>query len=53
MIEMLDKADFVERYAIFNWVEDVRRIQWDDGSLTDAGVVYRDHPSPIGYQQVK
>lgn len=50
MVEMLDKADFVERYAIYNWVEDVRRVQQDDGSLTPAGEAYRDEPSPIGYQ---
>lgn len=51
MVEMLDDADFVERYAIYNWVEDVRRVQWDDGSLTEAGKVYRDEPSPVGYEQ--
>jgi autotransporter-associated beta strand protein len=51
MTEMLDTTPFVERYAAYNWVEDVRRLRWDDGSLTDAGVVYRDKVSPIGYRQ--
>lgn len=51
MIEMLDNTPFVERYAPFNWVEDVRRLEWDDGSLTSAGVTYRDNQSPIGYVQ--
>jgi autotransporter-associated beta strand protein len=51
MIDMLDKTPFVERYAPFNWVEDVRRLEWDDGSLTSAGVSYRDNASPIGYVQ--
>ncbi|MBK1833119.1 glycosyl hydrolase [Roseibacillus ishigakijimensis] len=51
MIEMLDETPFVERYAPFNWVEDCRRLVWDDGSLTPAGVSYRDHRSPIFYQQ--
>lgn len=51
MIEMLDNTPFVERYAIYNWVEDVRRVKWDDGSLTSAGVTYRDKVSPLGYAQ--
>jgi autotransporter-associated beta strand protein len=51
MVAMLDSTPFVERYALFNWVEDVRRVKWDDGSLTAAGVTYRDEVSPIGYVQ--
>lgn len=51
MIAMLDNTPFVERYAIYNWVEDVRRVKWDDGSLTDAGVAYRDKVSPLSYVQ--
>ena len=51
MITMLDNTPFVERYAIYNWVEDVRRVKWDDGSLTDAGVTYRDKVSPLSYLQ--
>ena len=51
MMDMLENAPFVERYALYNWVEDVRRLQWDDGSLTAAGVTYRDKPSRIGYLQ--
>lgn len=52
MIQMLEETPWVERYALYNWVEDVRRVKWDDGSLTSAGVVYRDRPSRIGYLQV-
>ncbi|HEU5071717.1 MAG TPA: LamG-like jellyroll fold domain-containing protein [Verrucomicrobiae bacterium] len=51
MINMLENAPFVERYAIYNWVEDVRRVEWDDGSLTAAGVTYRDQPSALSYRQ--
>ena len=51
MIEMLDNAPFVERYSIFNWVEDVRRVTWDDGWPTDAGIIYRDNASPVAYVQ--
>src|SRR6185436_10079633 len=51
MIDMLDNTYFVERYAIYNWVEDVRRVKWDDGSLTAAGVKYRDNEAPLAYRQ--
>jgi Concanavalin A-like lectin/glucanases superfamily/Glycosyl hydrolase catalytic core/Alpha-L-arabinofuranosidase B (ABFB) domain/Ricin-type beta-trefoil lectin domain-like/Putative Ig domain len=51
MLDMLENAHFVERYAIYNWVEDVRRVKWDDGTLTAAGVTYRDRASKIGYLQ--
>lgn len=51
MIEMLDNTPFVERYAIYNWVEDVRNVQRKDGSLTPAGEVYRDKVSPLSYVQ--
>lgn len=51
MVEMLDNTPFVERYALYNWVEDVRRVVWDDGSLTGAGVVYRDNVSPNSHLQ--
>lgn len=51
MIDMLDNAPFVERYAPFNWVEDVRRLVWDDNWPTDAGFTYRDNAAPIAYRQ--
>ena len=51
MINMLENTPFVERYALYNWVEDVRRLKWDDGSLTAAGESYRDKVSAIAYQQ--
>jgi hypothetical protein len=51
IIDMLDNTPFIERYAIYNWVEDVRRVKWDDGSLTAAGVTYRDQNSPLAYRQ--
>lgn len=51
MMDMMEAAPFVERYALYNWVEDVRRVKWDDGSLTTAGVVYRDKPSALSHTQ--
>ena len=51
MIEMLDNTPYVERYAFYNWVEDVRNVQRKNGSLTPAGEVYRDNVSPSSYIQ--
>ena len=51
MIAMLDSTPWVERYSIYNWVEDVRRVVWDDGWPLDAGVVYRDKVSPLSQPQ--
>ena len=53
MIVMLDKTPFVERYALYNWVEDCRAVKNKDNSLTPAGEVYRDKVSPLAYKQVK
>jgi hypothetical protein len=51
ILDMLDSTPFVERYAAYNWVEDVRRLVWDDGWPTDAGVAYRDQQAPLAYRQ--
>lgn len=51
MIEMMDETDFVERYALFNWVESCRALVRKDGSLTPAGEAYRDHESPVFFVQ--
>jgi len=53
MIEMLDETPFVERYALYNWVEPVRELVRKDGSLTPAGQVYRDQRSPVFFRQPK
>lgn len=53
MIRMLDETPFVERYALYNWVEKVRHVKNDDGSLTPAGEVYRDQKSPVFFVQPK
>lgn len=51
MMDMLESTPFVERYSLYNWVEDVRRVKWDDGSLTSSGTTYRDKLSRLGYVQ--
>lgn len=51
MIKMLDETPFVERYALYNWVEDCRALKRKDDSLTPAGEVYRDQKSPVFFTQ--
>ncbi|MEX1116646.1 MAG: glycosyl hydrolase [Akkermansiaceae bacterium] len=46
--EKMDEAPFVERYAIYNWLNGNREMIVN-GALTAAGVAYRDHQSPIGH----
>ena len=51
MLNMLENAHFVERYAIYSWVEEVRQLHYNAGGLTPAGETYRDRISRIGYLQ--
>ncbi|MEX1114571.1 MAG: glycosyl hydrolase [Akkermansiaceae bacterium] len=53
ILKMLDETPFVERYALYNWVEDVRHVVAKDQSLTPAGEVYRDQVSPLSFIQPK
>jgi len=50
-LNVLEGAPFVERYAIYNWVGTNRALVLDDGTLTPAGIVYRDRISLPGYSQ--
>ncbi len=50
MVQMLENAPFVERYQLYNWVEDVRSVV-TNGVLTAAGVTYRDQVSALAYAQ--
>ena len=46
LITMLAATPFVERYSFYQWCTN-RELFYSDGSLTPAGVVYRDHVSPM------
>ena len=50
-MDVMNRAPFVERYAIYNWVGATRAMVASDGTLTPAGVVYRDKIVPKGYIQ--
>ncbi len=42
IVGMLDTCSFIERYSIYNWVEDKRMIIDKNGALTPAGKMYAD-----------
>lgn len=49
ILQVMDTASFVERYSIYNWVEDKRAMILPDGSITPAGIYYRDNKSVMAY----
>lgn len=52
ILDAMESTDYFERYSIYNWVEDWRRVIRDgDGSLTPAGEVYRDTKSKISFNK--
>ena len=52
MVNMLEAAPFVERYAIYNWVEDGRSVINSNGVPTPAGVTYSNTVSALSYTQL-
>jgi hypothetical protein len=50
-IDMLESTPFVERYSIYNWVGTNRAMVAKDGTLTPAGIVYRDKLSSLACAQ--
>ncbi|SEW28247.1 Por secretion system C-terminal sorting domain-containing protein [Chitinophaga sp. YR573] len=49
-LHMLDTTSFVERYSLYEWVEDTRQMFYKSPTLlTPAGEVYRDKISPMAY----
>jgi hypothetical protein len=54
-IHMLDTTSFVERYSLYEWVEDTRHIFYSNDPVifTPAGIVYKDNTSPMAYNPDK
>ena len=48
ILQVLDTASFIERYSIYNWVEDARALVLN-GALTPAGKYYSDNNSVMAY----
>jgi autotransporter-associated beta strand protein len=51
MVEMLESTPFVERYALYNWVEDVRSLITSSNTVTPAGTTYSNVVSSLSYSQ--
>jgi len=51
MTQMLENAPFVERYALYNWVEDVRSLVTSSNTVTAAGTTYSNLVSSLSYSQ--
>ena len=51
MTQMLESTPFVERYALYNWVEDGRSLVNGSGAVTPAGTTYSNLVSNLGYAQ--
>ena len=52
MVNMMDETPWIERYSVYSAVEEVRQVYYDAGGYTPMGQMYKDHESPIGYQQI-
>lgn len=50
IVEMFDTAHFIERYSIYNWVEDGRAVVLN-GGLTKAGEFYANNNSRIAFDR--
>lgn len=51
IIEVMDTAHFIERYSIYNWVENKRALILAD-TLTLAGKYYADNKSVMAYNKI-
>jgi autotransporter-associated beta strand protein len=51
MMQMLENTPFVERYALYNWVEDNRSLVTSSNTVTLAGTVYSNLVSNLSYSQ--
>ena len=51
MVSMLESTPFVERYALYNWVEDTRSLVTSSNTVTPAGTVYSNTVSSLSYLQ--
>lgn len=49
-LHMLDTTSFVERYSLYEWVQDERKMYYEYGmTFTPAGEVYRDNDAPLAF----
>ncbi|MDE6134334.1 MAG: hypothetical protein K2F79_02025, partial [Muribaculaceae bacterium] len=51
VLEMMDTCSFIERYSVYNWVEEKRALFHGDKNLTPAGKVYRDFEAASAFSR--
>ena len=49
LLEKIDECDYIERYAIYSFDYYKSKMFYDDGGITPAGQVYRDHRATFAY----
>ena len=49
MLQRLEESNYIERYAIYGFDFWRNKMFYDDGAITPAGEVYRDHRSTFAY----
>lgn len=53
VLAMMDTCSFIERYSVYNWVEEKRSLFWGNLNLTPAGKVYRDFKALAAFDRSK
>ena len=53
LLQKLEECDYIERYAIYSFDFWRNKMFYDDGGITPAGQVYRDHRSTFAYHADK
>lgn len=53
VLAMMDTCSFIERYSVYNWVEEKRAMFWGNLNLTPAGKVYRDFNAAAAFDRRK
>lgn len=53
ILAMMDTCSFIERYSIYNWVEEKRAMFWNNLNLTPAGKVYANFNAAQAFSRSK
>lgn len=51
ILAMMDTCKFVERYSVYNWVEEKRALFWKNLNLTPAGKVYASFNAGLAFDR--
>ena len=51
ILAMMDTCKFIERYSVYNWVEEKRSLFWQNLNLTPAGKVYANFNAEMAFDR--